>query len=124
MGDLTSNSRLHELVNKGAVLQTMCDIRKRGVDVSLRSLLDDVCARCDCLYVSIDVDVCDHSCLTGTGAVTIGGLSFYDLLTVSSVLKGYPIIAMDIVEVSPKMDMNETTPMLVARFLYDYLCLA
>ena len=56
--------------------------------------------------------------------MTIGGLSFYDLLTVSSVLKGYPIIAMDIVEVSPKMDMNETTPMLVARFLYDYLCLA
>ena len=28
---------------------------------------------------TIDVDVCDHSCLTGTGAVTIGGLSFYDL---------------------------------------------
>jgi arginase family enzyme len=101
----------------------MMDIRRDGFEASLKAVLDDVAARSDALYVSLDIDVCDAAAAPGTGHVTVGGISSFELLQAAALLRRYPMVAFDIVEVSPRYDPAGVTPHLAARFLYELLYL-
>ena len=82
-----------------------------------------VTEKADCIYVSIDIDVCDNPYAPGTGKVTFGGISNTQFLSVASILKDYPIAALDIVEVSPDLDNSGATSGLAARLLFEWLFL-
>ena len=122
-GDLTSAAQFAHLQQSGAAVRTMADIRRTNFLVALDEVLAHVAAECDSLYISLDIDVCDSSAAPGTGHVTIGGLSAYELLSAPSVLQRYPIAALDIVEVSPRFDPGGVTAHLAARFLFEWLFL-
>ncbi|MEO7732751.1 MAG: arginase family protein [Kofleriaceae bacterium] len=122
-GDLTSATQLEGLKRAGVAVRTMQDIRRDGFEASLRAVLDDVAARSDALYVSLDIDVCDAAAAPGTGHVTIGGITAYELFQAPALLRRYPVAAFDLVEVSPRYDPAGVTPHLAARFLYEMLYL-
>jgi agmatinase len=122
-GDLTSARQLEGLRNAGVAVRSMMDIRRDGFEASLKAVLDDVAARSDALYVSLDIDVCDAAAAPGTGHVTVGGISSFELLQAPALLRRYPVVAFDIVEVSPRYDPAGVTPHLAARFLYELLFL-
>jgi arginase family enzyme len=122
-GDLTSARQLEGLQKSGVAIRSMMDIRRDGFEASLKAVLDDVAARSDALYVSLDIDVCDAAAAPGTGHVTVGGISSFELLQAAALLRRYPMVAFDIVEVSPRYDPAGVTPHLAARFLYELLYL-
>jgi arginase family enzyme len=122
-GDLTSARQLDGLRAGGVAIRSMLDIRRDGFAASLTAVLDAVAARSDALYVSLDIDVCDAAAAPGTGHVTIGGISSYELLQIPALLQRYPVAAFDLVEVSPRYDPAGVTPHLAARLLYELLYL-
>ncbi|HEX3758914.1 MAG TPA: arginase family protein, partial [Kofleriaceae bacterium] len=122
-GDLTSARQLDGLIRDGVAVRTMLDIRRDGFAASLTAVLDHVAARSDALYVSLDIDVCDAAAAPGTGHVTIGGISAYELFQAPALLRRYPVAAFDLVEVSPRYDPAGVTPHLAARLLYELLYL-
>jgi len=123
MGDLTSQAQYDALLNAGVSIQSIADIHQRGFEVCLRTVLDRMTSVVDAIYVSLDIDVCDTATATGTGHVTIGGISATEFLSIASILQEYPVIALDIMEVSPHLDSSSATPHIAARFLFEWLFL-
>ncbi|MDR6224748.1 arginase family protein [Desmospora profundinema] len=123
VGDLTSAKQYENLLRSGVIIKSMGDIRREGFESCLRSAMDKLTEKVDCLYVSIDIDVCDSSVASGTGHVTVGGLRSEEFLTIASVLRDYPVAALDIVEVSPHLDQSGVTAYLAARLLFEWLYL-
>jgi arginase family enzyme len=99
----------------------MIDIRTHGLELCLRQALDCVANATQHMYVSIDIDVCDNSVAPGTGHVTVGGISNTEFLSIARILQDYPVVGLDIVEVSPQLDPTQATSYLSARFLYEWL---
>lgn len=76
------------------------------------------------IYLSIDIDVCDPAFAPGTGYTEHGGICSRELIYAVQKLKQTNQIKMvDIVEVNPKKDINDTTSILAAKLcaeLYGY----
>lgn len=123
MGDLTSASQYQDMLARGIVVRTMTDIRARGFAACLSEACDALLKRCDTLYVSIDIDVCDASAAPGTGHVTIGGISTTDFLAIADVIRRHPVFGLDIVEVNGQLDSSGVTSNIAARFLFELLLL-
>ena len=88
----------------------MHDVWDRG----MRPVIADAIARagdgCDWLYLSVDIDVLDPGFAPGTGTPEPGGMNPADLLrAVRSIALETPLVALDVVEVSPPYDQAETT---------------
>ena len=122
-GDLTSAKQYDYLIENGVSIRSISQIRELGFESCLRAVLDQVASEADILYVSIDIDVCDTATVTGTGHVTVGGITCTEFLSIASILHDYPVVALDIVEVSPAFDPSGATASLVARFLFEWLFL-
>ena len=83
----------------------MHDVWDRG----MRPVIADAIARagdgCDWLYLSVDIDVLDPGFAPGTGTPEPGGMNPADLLrAVRSIALETPLVALDVVEVSPPYD--------------------
>jgi len=88
----------------------MHDVWDRG----MRPVIADAIARagdgCDWLYLSVDIDVLDPGFAPGTGTPEPGGMNPADLLrAVRSIALETPLVAMDVVEVSPPYDLSDNT---------------
>jgi agmatinase len=74
------------------------------------------------VYLSLDIDVADPSCAPGTGAPVAGGLSSRQLLDLTSgLVRGLPVRAMDIVEISPPLDPSSVTLFLGLQIIFETL---
>jgi agmatinase len=88
----------------------MQEIWERGS----RAVVADAIARavdgCKALYLSVDIDVLDPGFAPGTGTPEPGGMNPADLLrAVRQICLDAPVVAADIVEVSPPYDHADTT---------------
>ena len=87
----------------------MQDVWERGIS----AVVDDAVARasdgCDAIYLSVDIDVLDPGLAPGTGTPEPGGMNTADLLrAVRRIVLEAPVVAVDVVEVSPPYDHAET----------------
>lgn len=74
------------------------------------------------IYLSYDIDANDPSFAPGTGTPEAFGLNSYELMKfIKELFISLPIFAMDIVEVSPKLDCNDITSWLALKTLYEIL---
>ena len=72
------------------------------------------------IYLSYDVDINDPSFAPGTGTPEAFGLSNRNVLKIiKSLVKHLDVKVFDIVEVSPKLDVNNITSWLVLKMLYE-----
>ena len=84
---------------------TAYEIEERGFDRVLDLAIAEVLDGAEHLYLSIDIDVLDPAFAPGTGTPEPGGLSARELLrAVRRVATTLPLVAMDVVEVSPPFD--------------------
>jgi len=100
----------------------MHDVLDRG----LRPVLADAIARagdgCDWIYLSVDIDVLDPGFAPGTGTPEPGGMNPADLLrAVRTILLKTPVVALDVVEVSPPYDTADTTVNVAHRVVLEAL---
>ena len=72
------------------------------------------------VYLTLDIDVADPSCAPGTGAPVAGGLSSRQLLDLTrGLLEALPVRAMDIVEISPRLDPTDATLFLGLQLIFE-----
>jgi agmatinase len=100
----------------------MHEIWERGVG----PVLDDAVAQagdgCDAIYLSVDIDVLDPGTAPGTGTPEPGGMSAADLLrAVRAVALQTPLVALDVVEVSPPYDHADITVNNAHRVILEVL---
>ena len=88
----------------------MHEMWERGVPPVIADAIARATDGCDALYLSVDIDVLDPGFAPGTGTPEPGGMNAADLLrAVRSIALETPLVAMDVVEVSPPYDHADTT---------------
>jgi len=70
-------------------------------------------------YISIDLDCLDPAYAPGVSVPSAGGISSIDLITLIKHAVSLGIVGMDIVELSPDFDVNDTTSLLTSRILLE-----
>lgn len=67
------------------------------------------------VYISFDIDALDPSCAPGTGNPVFGGPSGRQVLNLLHGLRGINVVAADVVEVSPDLDVRGMTALVGAQ---------
>lgn len=73
------------------------------------------------LYVTVDLDVLDPSVLPGTGTKEAGGVSFQALHDALIAISGQPVVAFDMVELSPPDDPSGASTAVACKVLREML---
>lgn len=71
--------------------------------------------------MSVDIDVVDVIYAPGTGALAFGGITPADLFAAMEILRGGPIGAFDLVEVTPALDPTGVTERMAANAILTFL---
>jgi len=100
----------------------MEDVRTRGIDAVLDDVIERMVRNCSAVYLSVDIDVLDPSSAPGTGTPEPGGMSPIDLLhAVQRIALETPLVALDVMEVSPPFDHADVTVNNAHRVVFETL---
>lgn len=92
------------------------------LDIGLRNLADLVVKKMGKnVYISIDMDCIDPAFAPGVSAPVPAGLSSNELIYLIKSIAGNGIIGMDLMEVSPDYDVNDSTSHLAARIIAELI---
>ncbi len=73
------------------------------------------------VYLSLDLDVLDPSCLPGTGNPESGGWFYEDMEILFRILDGVNLVATDIVELNPTLDPTGASSIITAKIVREIL---
>jgi agmatinase len=76
------------------------------------------------LYLTLDVDVLDPSECPGTGTPEPGGARFTELAACIGALRGGPIVALDVVELAPRIDPSGASAVCTAKAVRELILAA
>ena len=101
----------------GSDILSVRQVRKMGTKAVLDRIPEG--AR---YYVTIDIDAFCPSIAPGTGTPSHGGFYYYDVLEILQGLAGRGTVAgVDLVEVAPAYDQTESTQVLAAQLLLNFI---
>ncbi len=114
-----TNSRAHRDWSRTHGIRVLPVAQCRGrVGEVVRRELNALAARCDAVYVDLDVDVVDRAFVPGCPGARPGGLQPSELLDAALEAGRHPAVrAVDIVEVDAGADVNGVTVQLAAMCL-------
>ncbi len=74
------------------------------------------------VYVTLDIDGFCPSIAPGTGTPSHGGFLYYEVLEMlQAVAEAHEVVGMDLVEVAPDYDPTQSTSILAAQILLNFL---
>jgi agmatinase len=74
------------------------------------------------VYVTLDIDGFCPSIAPGTGTPSHGGFLYYEVLEMlQAIAKSHEVVGMDLVEVAPDYDPTQSTSILAAQILLNFL---
>lgn len=104
---------IREINRLGIKVITVEEIRTRGVDVMMDEALAYLRARVDRFYLSFDMDSLDAKLVPGTGTPVDQGLTAEEGKAIlAEVMKADDLIAVELVELNPSLDHDDTTAQL------------
>jgi arginase len=96
--------------NSGVHVFTMKDIDRLGVATVTERALAAVCTDTAGVHVSFDLDACDPSIAPGVGTPVKGGLNYREAhLLMELIAETGRLLALDLVEVNPTLDLRNIT---------------
>lgn len=102
---------------RGSDILSVRQVRKLGTDAVLERI-----PKGERIYVTIDIDAFCPSIAPGTGTPSHGGFLYYDVL---EILQGLAdrntVVGIDLVEVAPAYDPTDSTQILAAQLLLNFL---
>lgn len=76
----------------------------------------------DCIYFTLDIGVLDPAFAPAVGTPVSGGLTSRELIElVRYIVKNLPVTCMDVVEMAPPLDVNDTTCWAALRIIEEVL---
>ena len=113
----TAKEGYEDARNRGSDILSVRQVRKLGTDAVLDRIPEG--AR---YYVTIDIDAFCPSIASGTGTPSHGGFLYYDVLEILQGLsKRGDVVGIDLVEVAPAYDPSESTQILAAQLLLNFI---
>jgi agmatinase len=110
------------MARQGMRSYEMTEIGVRGLEECLSEAFGIAMDKCDGVFLSVDIDVCDPGHAPGTGTPEPGGLTARQLLdSVRRIACELPLLGMDVVEVCPPYDHAEITSSLANRVVLEAL---
>jgi len=111
LGVRNLDEREKELVrNSGVHVFTMKDIDRLGVAAVAEQALAAISAGTAGIHVSLDLDVCDPSIAPGVGTPVKGGFNYREAhMIMEIVADSQQLVALDLVEVNPTLDVRNAT---------------
>jgi len=98
---------------------TARNIYRHGMAVVARQVVDQL-KDVEAVYLSLDIDGLDPACAPGTGTPEHGGPSTRDCLEfLRLIFAQLPVKAVDIVEVSPPLDVADVTSLAALKIMYE-----
>lgn len=126
--------RVHDLLGDGKIFQfgirsgtksefQIAECGRVYAELFTMHTLPDIAAllRGKPVYVTLDIDVLDPSCVPGTGTPEPGGVSFHDILRALQVLKGMHIAGGDLVELAPCLDPSGASTAVACKLMREFL---
>ncbi len=102
---------------RGSDILSVRQVRKLGTS----AVLDRIPAGAR-YYVTIDIDAFCPSIAPGTGTPSHGGFLYYDVLEIlQGLARRGDVVGIDLVEVAPAYDPTESTQVLAAQLLLNFL---
>jgi agmatinase len=102
---------------RGSDILSVRQVRKLGSEAVIERIPEG--AR---YYVTIDIDAFCPSIAAGTGTPSHGGFLYYDVLEILQGLsKRGDVVGIDLVEVAPAYDPSESTQVLAAQLLLNFI---
>jgi agmatinase len=90
-------------------------------DMGAKAVIDRIPAGAR-VYVTLDIDGFCPSIAPGTGTPSHGGFLYYEVLEMLQALaKRHEVVGMDLVEVAPDYDPTQSTSILAAQILLNFL---
>lgn len=112
-----------ELIENGGMhVFTAAEVAEQGMK-SIASAVRAVLLDCDAVHISFDIDALDPSIAPGTGIPDYGGLTMRDVLTLLKSLQGLPLVGLDLVEVSPPLDLSEATVFAALKVIMEFIAI-
>lgn len=109
------------LEDRGVRTVSSREVHRDGVAAALAEVSERA-ASADGVWLTFDIDAADAAHAPGTNAPTIGGLSSHQFLECTWQLSQLPgVIGIDVVEVSPPLDVADATVLLGAHVLLTAL---
>ena len=105
--------------NPGIGWHTARSVYQRGIEAVAREVvtqLKDV----EAVYMSLDIDGIDPSCTPGTGTPEHGGPTTRECLEFLRIIFAeLPVKVVDVVEVSPPLDISDVTSLAALKVIYE-----
>jgi arginase len=106
----------------GVHVFTMKDIDREGIAVIAERAIDIAAAGTGGLHVSFDLDACDPTYAPGVGTPVKGGLDYREAhMVMELVADSQRLVALDLVEVNPTLDIKNTTAEFAAELALSAL---
>ncbi len=115
----------HELIQYGVRQVKPSEHQKMNHLGSLSETLEELLEKLRTIpgdrpvYLTVDCDFFDPSCLPGTGAPCPGGASYNDFKSIVEILIEKNIVGADLVELAPSLDTSEVSVSLASFILRD-----
>jgi agmatinase len=98
---------------------TARSIYQRGVEAVARDVIAQM-QHVDAVYLSLDIDGIDPACTPGTGTPEHGGPTTRECIEfLHLIFAELPVKVMDIVEVSPPLDISDVTSLAALKLMYE-----
>ena len=112
--------RLRPTGRSGSLVIPIGEFHKRGVEDVMAEAREIVGT--GPTYVTYDIDFVDPTFAPGTGTPSHGGFLYYEVLEMlQEVAKRHEVVGMDLVEVAPDYDHSQSTSILAAQILLNFL---
>ena len=108
--------------NGGLNVYSAAQVAERGMK-SVASRVYNKLSDCDAVHISPDIDCLDPAFAPGTGIPDSGVLTSREVITLIKALRGFPLVGLDIVEVSPPIDPSEATVFAALKIIMEYIAL-
>ena len=106
--------------NSGLNVYTAALVAERGMKSVATSVYSRL-SRCDAVHISLDIDCLDPAFAPGTGIPEAGGLTSREVITLIKSLQGFPLVGLDVVEVSPPIDPSEATVFAALKIIMEFI---
>lgn len=117
-----NTKRYHDwLVEQGARLISLREIRRRDWDAVVQEAFDHAGDGADAIWMTFDIDAIEGSTATATNVPAIGGLSPFQAQDLVHAFAQHPkAVGMDIMEVSPPLSSTGLTERQAASLVLDF----
>lgn len=107
--------------DRGTSVITMKDFEELGTAGTANMALELAWKDAEAVYLSFDIDSIDPGYAPGTGTPEPGGFTPREALEMVRLIAKEGLCAMEVVEVSPPYDVNDSTSQLACRVILDTL---